>query len=183
MRETLDTLLIELKKVIDTSNFEQVQPFVEKILESKTIVTFGAGRVGLMMRSFSMRLAHLGFKSFFLLDSNVPNVKKGDTLIVGSGSGNTLSVANMAELAAEKDVTILLITANEVSRVAKVASCIIRLNSQTKAYENDRPSSIQPMTSLFEQTLLLTLDALVIELMDVTRQSKSDLEARHNILE
>jgi 6-phospho-3-hexuloisomerase len=130
-----------------------------------------------------MRLAHLGFKSFFLLDTNVPQVNKGDCLIIGSGSGNTVSVAEMAELAAKKEVSILLITANMHSRISSIATSTIELNAQTKANENDRPHSIQPMTTLFEQSLLLTLDALVIELMKVTKQKNQDLEARHNILE
>jgi 6-phospho-3-hexuloisomerase len=183
MRDKTRIILTEIERVFEGSNFQEVPSFVGTILKSNSIITFGAGRVGLMMRSFSMRLAHLGLNSFFLLDTNVPRIGKGDTLIVGSGSGNTISVAEMAELAAKREASILLLTANRVSRVASIATSAITLNAQTKAYENDRPKSIQPMTTLFEQSLLLTLDSLVLEIMKLTKQKNSDLESRHNVLE
>jgi 6-phospho-3-hexuloisomerase len=183
VRETTDEIICEIRDVIESSDFTQVADFIENIMVAKRIVVFGAGRVGLMMKSFNMRLGHLGFQSYYLTESNVPKVEKGDLLLLGSGSGNTLSVQTMATLAASKGLKILLITANQESKTSVLATSIIRIDAQTKAYEVDRRRSIQPMTTLFEQSLLVTLDALVILLMRQSKQNNSDLESRHNSLE
>jgi D-arabinose 5-phosphate isomerase GutQ len=80
MLDKCELILGEIEKVLNSSSFDQYKDFMESILNANKIVVFGAGRVGIAMRGFSMRLNHLGLKSFFLGDVNVPNTGVGDLL-------------------------------------------------------------------------------------------------------
>lgn len=65
MNLSYDKVLNEIQTTLSKSNFGDLIVFIEKILTCEQIVVYGAGRVGLVMKSFSMRLNHLGLKSFF----------------------------------------------------------------------------------------------------------------------
>ena len=176
-------ILKEIDTVLDSSNYNQSGEFLKSILNANNIVVFGAGRVGFAMRGFSMRLNHLGFKSFFLSDGNVPNTKEGDLLIVGSGSGNTISVANIVLLAKKNGLKVISITANDKSVIAKESDQVIVLKCQTKEDENLQRYSKQPMTSLFEQSLSIILDSLILRLMEAKSETHKSMLNRHNNLE
>ena len=90
-----NSILDEIASVLNDSNFSDIDLFESDLINSKRIVVFGAGRVGFVMKSFSMRLNHLGKESYFLGDVNVPKIGSEDIVLIGSGSGNTSSVVNI----------------------------------------------------------------------------------------
>lgn len=183
MEYSIDIVLKELELVFESSDFSQSGLFIDEILAADKIILFGAGRVGLIMKCFSIRLNHLGINSYFLGDSNVPKTGEKDLLIVGSGSGNTLTVTDVTELAITNKLTVISITANASSFIATNSKYIIKLNTQTKSSINSGIESKQPMTTLFEQSLLLTVDALVLMLIKSTGQTNQSLGMRHNNIE
>jgi 6-phospho-3-hexuloisomerase len=183
MRNEWKQILKELSTVLENSDFNQVDTFVNKIIQADKIVTLGAGRVGFMMKCFNMRLNHLGLKSFFLGDSNTPKTSRGDLLIVGSGSGNSLSVLSMVNRACDFGLEVLCITTNNKSEIAKKSSSVIILSCSNKESNIAKRDSIQPMTTLFEQSLMLVLDSIVLKLMKITNQTHDSMVERHNILE
>lgn len=178
-----DKVLEEISGVLQSSNFEDLEEFSKSIVRAEKIVLFGAGRVGLAMRAFAMRLMHLGINSYYLGDINVPKIGGKDLLIIGSGSGNTPSVATISEIANRDRVKIILITTNPESRVGKLSDHSIVLSAQTKESDSKNRSSIQPMTTLFEQSLGIFLDSLVLSLMDELNESHETMVERHNKLE
>ena len=66
MKFNYEVILSELDNTLKTSDFTDLDNFIIKITSASNIVVFGAGRVGLMMQTFAMRLNHLGLKSYFL---------------------------------------------------------------------------------------------------------------------
>ena len=54
-------ILAELEKVISLIQMEQVDKFVENIDCAKRIFLTGAGRSGLIIKTFANRLMHLGY--------------------------------------------------------------------------------------------------------------------------
>ena len=102
MKLNYEVVLNEIDHALETSDFVDVPNFIEKISQASKIVVFGAGRVGLMMKSFAMRLNHLGLNSSFIGEINLPATGKGDLLVIGSGSGNTPSVVSIAQIAQSK---------------------------------------------------------------------------------
>src|SRR5579872_6293966 len=62
-------------------------PLIDAIVAAKRIAIYGAGREGLQMDGFAMRLAHLGLDAHVVGDMTVPPLDVGDLLIVSSGPG------------------------------------------------------------------------------------------------
>jgi 6-phospho-3-hexuloisomerase len=176
-------VLSEIDKTLRISNFSELENFVYKIVNAEKIVVFGAGRVGLMMKTFAMRLNHLGLNSYFLGEVNLPATGLGDLMIIGSGSGNTKSVVAVAQIAQDKNLDVISVTSNVNSLIANLSTSVIHLNCQTKESDPALKLSIQPMTTLFEQSLLIFLDALVLDLMTELKEDNESMSRRHNVIE
>jgi len=183
MKFNYEVILSELNNTLKTSDFTDLNNFIIKITNASNIVVFGAGRVGLMMQTFAMRLNHLGLNSYFLGELSLPATGQGDLLIIGSGSGNTQSVVSIAEIARSKGLDVICVTANVNSKIASLSSSIMHLNCQTKESVAESKLSIQPMTTIFEQSLLIFLDALVLQLMETMGENNESMLKRHNVIE
>jgi 6-phospho-3-hexuloisomerase len=183
MKLNYEAILNELDNTLKTSDFTDLENFIAKIISASNIVVFGSGRVGLMMQTFAMRLNHLGLDSYFLGEISLPATGQGDLLVIGSGSGNTQSVVSIAEIARSKGLDVICITANVNSRIAGFSSSLMHLNCQTKESVAESKLSIQPMTTIFEQSLLIFLDALVLELMETLGENNQSMLKRHNVIE
>jgi 6-phospho-3-hexuloisomerase len=88
------TELTEDAQQIDQLQLEQVQSL---ILKAKRIFVAGAGRSGFAARAFSNRLMHLGFTVYFVGEPTTPSIRENDLIIIGSGSGRTSGLVNMAK--------------------------------------------------------------------------------------
>jgi 6-phospho-3-hexuloisomerase len=176
-------LLDEIKEVLDKSNFSEKDNFIRKILGSQHILVCGAGRVGLMMKSFAMRLNHLGLNCSFLGEVSVPSTGQGDLLIIGSGSGSTRSILALAEIAKSKGLELICITSAINSPISNLSKSKLVLNCPNKSSDPITIQSAQPMTTLFEQSLLILLDSLVLELMVQLNENNTSMLRRHNVVE
>lgn len=145
----------------------------------------GAGRSGLVMRAFANRLMHLGRTAFVVGDITTPHTAPGDLLVVGSGSGETPSVVEVARRAREAGVRVAALTLAPASTLADLADVPLVLPGASPKLRDDtaRRASDQPGASGFEQLLWLTCDALVIALRARTGMTDADLMARHADLE
>ena len=56
---------------------------------ARTVFVAGSGRSGLAMRSFAMRLIHLGLSAHVVGETTTPRITDRDLLLIGSGSGST----------------------------------------------------------------------------------------------
>jgi 6-phospho-3-hexuloisomerase len=183
MRLKYKQILSEIELALEGSNFEKSNSIIKEIIQARSIITYGAGRVGLVMQGFSKRLMHLGLNSYYLEDSSVPSTTAGDLLIIGSGSGSTPTVKIVAELAIIHKLKLLSITANPDSAIANISNLFVYLNTPNKILNNQKAVSIQPLTTLFEQTLCIYLDALILELMEALNQTNELMKLRHNVIE
>ncbi len=173
----------EISRVLDDVEEQKVMELVQSILEAQHIVLCGAGRVGLACKGFAMRLGHLGKTAFTIGDSTIPSVGKGDLVIVGSSSGETQTVYDVAALGKKKGTHVVLITASPDSRMGTLADSVVVLHAPTKFGHRQGDDSIQPMATLFEQCLQIVFDIVVLILMEKTRQSPDELWARHTNLD
>jgi 6-phospho-3-hexuloisomerase len=179
-----DQVLAEISMVLQTIDEASVQRFIKAILAANRIVTYGAGRMGILSSTFAMRLMHLGFQSHVLREPTTPAIGQGDLLILSSGSGETQTVYDVAVLAKNQGVQIALMTVRPVSRLRQLADVVVEFSALQNSADDDAEfRSIQPMTTLTEQSLLLFLDIVVLKLMKVTQQTTEDLWRRHCNLE
>ena len=65
-KEAYSLILSELEKSLSRIFEKEVDCLITRIIETKNIFVVGAGRMGLMLQSFSMRLCHLGHAANFL---------------------------------------------------------------------------------------------------------------------
>jgi 6-phospho-3-hexuloisomerase len=70
----------------------------DEIIRARTIVCFGLGREGLIVRAFCMRLMHLGLRAFVVFDVTTPPVGSGDLVVVSAGPGELKTAETIVDL-------------------------------------------------------------------------------------
>ena len=183
IKTSVDQILTEIKSVLLKIDQSQVDTLVKNILSSKKIIASGAGRVGMAVRGFVMRLKHLGLDAYILGDANVPALKQEDLFLVCSGSGETQTIYELTRIAEKNQAHIGVITGNPESRIGKIADTLVQISAPSKTKQIDGFVSIQPMTTLNEQSLAIFFDALVLRLMQELGETHETMWARHSNLE
>ena len=179
-----EKIVEELRKTMNNLSDEQGEKLVNAILSSKKIFVAGAGRSGFAAKSFAMRLMHMGMDAYVVGETVTPNITSEDILIIGSGSGSTESLVVMAKRAKSLGAEVGLVTILENSPIGQIADVIITIPAPTPKTEKETDNkSIQPMGSLFEQSLLLALDAIILMLMDKSTQDSAAMFTKHANLE
>jgi len=177
-------ILGELDQALAAIGHEKACALVDMIMTAEKILTAGAGRSGLAVKAFTMRLMQLAFDAYVVGETITPNLTDKDLLIIGSGSGATGSLVAVADRARVIGARIGLITIDEQSPLAERADVVLAIPAPSDKLQRDLAfQSIQPMGSLFEQALLLTLDAIVLMLMDKRGDCASRMFERHANLE
>jgi 6-phospho-3-hexuloisomerase len=184
MSSSLEKVIAEISGAIQKTQLVGYADFLAIIENSGSkIVCTGAGRVGLAMRGFTMRLNHLGIDAHFLGETIVPHTGPGDLLIVGSGSGSTASILKLVEIAKSKGLKIALVTSTNTSPMRDLSDASVLLHTPNKTSQSSELVSIQPMTTLFEQSLSIFLDSVVLDLMEKFGETSASMWARHNVIE
>jgi 6-phospho-3-hexuloisomerase len=183
IKKNTKKILDEMDSVLSKIKEKEVEILIKQIISSKKIVVCGAGRVGMAIRGFGMRLGHLGLNAYTLGDSVVPSIGKGDLFLVASGSGETQTIYDLVEIAKKNGAKVALVTGNPDSRMGKLAETIVQIKAPSKTKPIDNFSSIQPMTTLNEQCLGIFFDAVVLDLMEKMEETHDTMWARHSNLE
>ena len=148
-------ILSELTEVNNQLNTSDIYKLIDLIDISNHIYLTGAGRSGLMIRSFANRLLHLGYNISVVGEISSPHTHPGDLLLISSGSGETKSLISQAEIAKQNGLKVALITT----------------------------SSISSLATLFEQYTLILYDSIVLNIMGLKNQTNETMKARHANLE
>src|SRR5690606_2731649 len=93
----LNAIITELTIAQEQIPQEEIIQLVNRIKVSRRIFVAGAGRSGLMMKAFAMRLMHLGLDVYVVGDTITRSIDQGDLLLIGSGSGETKTLIPMAQ--------------------------------------------------------------------------------------
>ncbi|WP_339202030.1 6-phospho-3-hexuloisomerase [Peribacillus sp. FSL P2-0133] len=179
----LAEIIKELNRSVDLIANEEAEKLVNGILESKKVFVAGAGRSGFMAKSFAMRMMHMGIDSYVIGETVTPNFEKEDILIIGSGSGETKSLVSLAEKAKSIGGKIATVTIFPDSTIGQLADITIKLPGSPKDQSEGDYKTIQPMGSLFEQTLLLFYDAVILRFMEKKGLDTNNMYGRHANLE
>ncbi|RBW67907.1 6-phospho-3-hexuloisomerase [Bacillus taeanensis] len=179
----LEEIIKELRYSLDLIADEEAEKLVHEILESNKVFAAGAGRSGFMAKSFAMRMMHMGIDAYVIGETVTPNFEKGDILIIGSGSGETKSLVSLAEKAKSIGGKIAVVTLSPESTIGKLADFTIKLPGSPKDQSEGNYKTIQPMGSLFEQTLLLFYDAVILRFMEKKGLNTTKMYGRHANLE
>ncbi|OJG43876.1 6-phospho 3-hexuloisomerase [Enterococcus gilvus] len=136
------------------------------IQQAERVFFVGVGRVLLSLEAVAKRLAHIGINTVVVGQITEPAITDKDLLIVGSGSGESAFPLAIAKKAASFQAKVAHIGSNPTSSMKQYADLFIRIPVQTKLNLAGEISSVQPMTSLFEQCLLLLGDSIALTLIE-----------------
>ena len=168
-------LLAEVTRAVEGVDPKVTAWAVSRLLKSRRIFVYGAGRSGFIARCFTMRLKHLGLPIVRMsIDPTTPPGRE-DCAVIISGTGETPSSVDYANLAASGGAPVIALTAHEGSAVARLGSKVILLKLPTGAKQR----ALAPLGTVFEEAALVYLDGLVAVLMEKLQQSEGDLRRRH----
>ena len=175
------TVLEELNRCVGGVSAEKVRRLADEIGMEKRIFCDGAGRSRLQAEGFAMRLTQMGFQSNVVGEATTPAITGNDILLILSGSGETPMLVEHAVRARELGAKIFLVTTNEDSTLGRLSDETVLLVASSKKQES--AVSIQPMGSLFEQSVGILCDIMVLFLMEKYRISSEEMYRNHSNLE
>ncbi len=170
-----EQMISEISNTLSKVDNGQVNQLLEAIISSNRVFIAGAGRSGFILRCFAMRLMHLGLRVFVIGETTTPGISDRDLLLIGSGSGETSGVYLLAREAKKHNVKLGLITASPASTLASLADYKVLVISDS--------ASVQPKGSLFEQSMLLVVDAMIVKLVQKLKVSPDFMLSNHANLE
>ncbi len=182
-RDTSHLVVEELSRTLDRIDPAEVQAFVDALLTADKVFVVGVGRVLLSLQAMTKRFAHLGIDITHVGAITEPAITPKDLLIVGSGSGSSLFPLAIARKAKAIGARVVHIGSNPQSDMKDVADFMVRIPVRTKLYLDDEIDSRQPMTSLFEQSLLIFGDIVAKMIIDERHLDLKGLWQHHANLE
>lgn len=177
----LDAINHEISEVLTATDEQRLDDVVPLFDKQRRIFVLGAGRSGLMAKAFAMRLMHIGYTPFVIGETITPSIQSGDLLLAVSGSGTTHSIVELAEKAHQQGVTVIALTSNGASKLAQLADHTIVVPGATKS--GDGIKSIQLLSTLFDQSVHLVLDALCLKLARRDGTDNGAAKSRHSNME
>jgi 6-phospho-3-hexuloisomerase len=167
----------------------EVHRFVDIIEEAVrggcNVFVVGSGRSAMVGQMFQTRLEHLDAHVHFVTNSrSVPSLKKGDPLIVISGSGRTPVVKALIESYLDQNPRIISITSYPESWIGRISDLVIPLIGRTKVdvarQEKGEDASLTPEGTQFEIACAVFLDGVIAELVTRLNKTNADLLAKHS---
>ena len=175
-------LLKELERTLAAVSEAEIAVAQEMILAARRVFVTGAGRSGLALKMAAMRLMHLGLVVHVAGEVTAPAISQGDLLLVASGSGTTAGAVHAAEVARNVQAEVLALTAAPASKLGQLTQGLIVIPAATKQ-DHDGVRSEQYAGALFEQSVLLVMDAIFQVMWRERGESAEELWKRHANLE
>ena len=179
-KETITEISENIRKLTEIIDEHDITGTTNLIHYCRMTFVYGAGRSGLVGRTFAHRLMHLGIKSCFIGDTITHQFTSEDILIAISGSGETTSTVALAKKAKAIGGKIVLITSNPDSTIGKISDIIINLKSKTKV---EKTESLAPYTSLFDTAAFALFDSMARVIMDELKIDEEFIHQRHATVE
>src|SRR6476660_1908531 len=111
--------LADLGEVFAAIPEDAADPLIEAILGARRIALYGAGREGLAIKGFAMRLFHMGRDAHVVGDMTTPPLGPGDLLIVTSGQGQLATAEALVATARAAGARTAIVTAQPDGATAR----------------------------------------------------------------
>ncbi|UCH71968.1 MAG: SIS domain-containing protein [Thermoplasmatales archaeon] len=178
--ESISYIQRKIKDILNQVSAEDIEKVKKLFFSSDRIFVYGAGRSGLVAKAFAIRLVHLGFQTFVIGETITAPVKKGDLVIIVSGSGETIPAVMTAEIACNIGAKVVSITGKKKSGIAKYADITLFISSSCNDLERKKYA---PLGTLFEASVWVLLDGIVADLSNSKNETEENMRRRHATLE
>lgn len=169
----------KISEILDATDLTYADKMTGMLDSAKRVFIAGAGRSRLVGNFFAMRLVHAGYEVSVVGEIVTPSIKKGDLLIVISGSGETEQLIAFAKSAKKVGASIVLISSRSSSTIGDLADGIFQIGKQ----EQYGKVVGMPMGTVFELSTLCFLEAIVSHMIwdkgipeEVMRERHANLE-------
>ncbi len=179
-KKSVDYIQKKLKDILKTVSQVEINKCKNLFLNSNRIFVYGAGRSGLVAKAFAIRLVHLGMQTFVVGETITAPVKKGDLVVIVSGSGETIPAVMTAEIGNNLGAKVISITGKKDSDIAKFADITLFISANCNEVEREKYA---PLGTLFEACVWILLDGIIADLLDSIGESEEDMRSRHATLE
>ena len=174
-KRALEYLTESIHRTIDSIDCAATDGLVDRILAAERVFLYGAGRSGFVTRCFAMRLGHLGMRVVRMSIDETDAPRERDLALIVSGTGETSTSLLYGRLCKDAGAPLAIITESEGSTLAEMADVVIHLNAPD---DSDR-ARYAPMGTVFEDTCLIFLDTLVVEMMSRLEETEATMRGRH----
>ncbi len=178
-RDTVRTagkeLLDRIATVMDQTDWSGLLGLANMFSHDRRTFVVGAGRSGLVARSFGMRLMHAGLPSFIPGETITPGTGEGDLLVAISCTGQTGYTAYLAKRARELGAAVVLLTAEPNSPMAATVDKVVIIPATAQ--------DIVVRAAVFEHAASLCLDAVFNVLAERFELDEAGYQERHANLE
>ena len=180
-QQAYKAILEELSGALAKVEPERVAKLVEAIEGAKRVFVVGAGRSGLMVRTFAMRLMQMGLEAHVVGETTTPSMRPGDVLVAVSGSGETASTVLFAENAKKAQGRVAAVLADRHTKLGGIADILMVIPGRARTGVG--MDSMQMPGSLFEQAAFMFFDAAVTTLVQKRGESYPGMSKRHTNLQ
>lgn len=174
------SLIIEkISSILQATDSGYDEQLTKLLDDAGRIFIAGAGRSALVARFFAMRLMHGGYDVYVVGEIVTPSIRKGDMLIVISGSGETETMIAYTKRAKELGANIALLSTKTSSTIGDLADTIFPIGSPdlyTKVLG-------MPMGTTFELSTLIFLEAVISHIIHEKGIPEEEMRTRHANLE
>jgi 6-phospho-3-hexuloisomerase len=187
--DTVEKVQSEINEVLQSIDHNKLYNLVN-ILATPNIKVLGysAGRMSFGLKAFMMRLNHLGIPAHWFGDNYIPPMNENDIFICCSNSGETKSVLSIMEIFKNKShgktISFVGIEDSSMGKLAdlciKFKTCNGGLNS---ADDSSKINSIQPMTTLTEQSMFILFDIVSLMLIEKLNINLANTKRFHSNIE
>ncbi len=168
-------LLASINTAMEKADWPGILELVDMLPRAKNTFVTGAGRSGLVARSFGMRLMHAGLPAYIPGETITPAASQGDLLVAISCTGETGYTDYLAKRAQSLGAQVVVITTDGASPLAGQADKVIIIPTTA--------TDIVLRAAVFEHATSLCLDAVFNVLSDRLRVGHEEFRRRHANLE
>ena len=177
--EVTQAIHTEIGGVLSQISSSEAEGLLEALLAAPRVYVTGEGRSGLVARTFAMRLQHLGLVSYVIGETICPALGAGDLLLAVSGSGKSAGTLVVAEAAKKAGARLAALSATADNPLARMSDLVLVVPGATKHEAAGEAKSIQPLSSLFDQSQHVVQDALTVLLGQRLEKGKAEMKAKH----
>ena len=174
-----DMILDKISSVLGATEDSYYQQLTDMLDSASRIFVAGAGRSGLVCKFFAMRLVHSGYDTSVVGEVVTPSIKKGDLLVVISGSGETEQLIAFTKKARAEGARILLICSKASSTIGDMADATLQIG------RSDQYGKVlgMPMGTIFELSTLSFLEGAISHIIHEKGIPEEVMRSRHANLE
>ena len=168
-------LVNRILAVMDQVQWADFLELAELLPRVRRTFVVGAGRSGLVARSFGMRLMHAGLPVFIPGETITPATGAGDLLVAISCTGTTGYTDYLAARARQFGARVVVLTADGSSPLARVGDKVVVIPATAE--------DIVLRAAIFEHAASLCLDAVFNVLSERLKLDLDEYRQRHANLE